>query len=271
MNFPRCSLVVSTYNRPDALELCLESILRQVRLPDEIVIADDGSGPATRQLVEAMKQKTRVPLVHVWQPDEGYQLARIRNRAFAAATGDYLLQVDGDLVLEDHFVIDHLQMSREGTFVSGARAMMDAELTGKLLRKEVSVTDIPRHGRHIGRKYNALRSAALRNLSYYWQRSRRNYKYVLGCNMAFWKKDLLRVNGYDESFKGWGKEDNDLAVRLLNAKVRLRFVKFGAVVYHLHHTVADLSAVPANEEKLLQAIAQQTTYVPAGMNNYLKQ
>ena len=268
MNFPSCSLVVSTYNRPDALELCLESILNQTKLPFEIVVADDGSGEPTRQLVQSMQARSPVPIVHIWQPDDGYQLARIRNRAFAAAKAEYIIQVDGDLILEKHFVQDHLSMGRPNTFISGSRTMMDAELTGRLLKKEVSMNEIPGHRQHLGKRHNAVRSGLLRNLSWMFQRSRRNYKYVLGCNMAFWKKDLLTVNGYNESFKGWGKEDNELAVRLLNAGLELRFIKFGAVVYHLHHKVADLSAVPANEEKLLQAIAQRVTFVPAGMNNY---
>jgi glycosyltransferase involved in cell wall biosynthesis len=268
MKFPSCSLVVSTYNRPDALELCLESIFRQKQLPGEIVVADDGSGPETRELIDAMQAKSPVPIVHVWQPDDGYQLARIRNRAFAAAKGDYIIQLDGDLVLESHFVLDHLAMARPGAFFSGSRTMVDEALTGRLLRKEVTPDEIPRHRQHLGKRHNAVRSVLLRNLSYLFQRSRRNYKYVLGCNMAFWKSDLVKVNGYNESFKGWGKEDNELAVRLLNAGLALRFIKFGAVVYHLYHKVADLSAVPANEEKLLQAIAQGVTFVPAGMNNY---
>lgn len=268
MKFPSCSLVVSTYNRPDALELCIESILRQTQLPNEIVVADDGSGESTRQLVKALEAKSPVPIVHVWQPDDGYQLARIRNRAFAAATGQYIIQLDGDLILEKHFVLDHLSMARPGTFISGSRTMMDEQLTAKLLRKEVGMDEIREQRPHLSKRHNAVRSVILRNLSYLFQQSRRNYKYVLGCNMAFWKQDLLKVNGYNESFKGWGKEDNELAVRLLNAGLKLRFIKFGAVVYHLYHKVADLSAVPANEEKLLQAIAQGVTFVPAGMNNY---
>jgi glycosyltransferase involved in cell wall biosynthesis len=268
MNFPSCSLVVSTYNRPDALQLCLESVFRQTILPHEIVVADDGSGATTRQLVQSMKARSSVPIAHIWQPDNGYQLARIRNRAFAAAKGEYIIQVDGDLILEKHFVQDHLCMSRPGAFVSGSRTMMNAELTGKLLNKEISMNSIPAHRTHLEKRHNAVRSGLLRNLSWLFQRSSRNYKYVLGCNMAFWKKDLLTVNGYNESFKGWGKEDNELAVRLLNAGLQLRFIKFGAVVYHLYHKVADLSAVPANEEKLLEAIAQRVTFVPAGMNNY---
>jgi glycosyltransferase involved in cell wall biosynthesis len=268
MNFPSCSLVVSTYNRPDALELCLESILRQTKLPNEIVVADDGSGESTRRLVQAMQARSPAPVVHVWQPDDGYQLARIRNRAFAAAKGAYLIQVDGDLVLEKHFVQEHLAMSRPGTFIGGSRTMMDEMLTGMLLKKEISMDDIANYRQHLEKRHNAVRSGLLRNLSWLLQRNRYNYKYVLGCNMAFWKKDLVTVNGYNESFKGWGKEDNELAVRLLNAGLGLRFIKFGAVVYHLYHKVADLSAVPANEEKLLQAIAGRVTFVPAGMNNY---
>ncbi|HYE55412.1 MAG TPA: galactosyltransferase-related protein, partial [Chitinophagaceae bacterium] len=202
-------------------------------------------------------------------PDDGYQLARIRNRAFAASHGEYLIQIDGDLVLDKHFVKDHLELSRPGTFISGSRTMLDAELTGMLLKKEVSINDIEQHSRHFGKAHNARRSSFLKNLLYLVQRNRKNYKYVLGCNMAFWKKDLLAVNGYNESFKGWGKEDNELAVRLQNAGVKLRFIKFGAVVYHLHHKVADLSAVPGNEEKLLQTIRDRTTFVSAGMNSYL--
>ena len=269
MNFPTCSLIVSTYNRPDALELCLESILQQTQLPDEIVVADDGSGEPTGQLVQTMQQRSTVPIVHVWQPDDGYQLARIRNRAFAAAKGEYLVQIDGDLVLDKNFILDHLKMSRPGRFVSGSRTMMDSVLTEKLLSGEIKPAAILRYPEHLSKKHNAVRSWPLRVLSYFVQRRSTNYRYVLGCNMAFWKKDLLKVNGYNESFKGWGKEDNELAVRLQNAGCKLRFIKFGAVVYHLHHRVADLSAVPSNEEKLQQTIAQGVTFVPAGMNNYI--
>ena len=271
MKFPLCSLIVSTYNRPDALELCLESILQQTHMPDEIVVADDGSGEPTRLLVEAMQKRSRVPIVHVWQPDDGYQLARIRNRAFAAAKGEYLVQIDGDLILDKYFMRDHLKMSRPGRFVSGSRTMMDSILTEKLLKREINADDIHQYSQHLSKKHNAVRSLPLRILSYIVQRNSTNYKYVLGCNMAFWKKDLLKVNGYNESFKGWGKEDNEMAVRLQNAGCKLRFIKFGAVVYHLYHKVADLSAVPANEEKLMQTIAQRVTFVPAGMNSYIAQ
>ena len=262
MSLPTCSLIVSTYNRPDALRISVESIFRQVQLPDEIIIADDGSGPTTVELINQLKKESPVPIEHVWQEDEGYQLARIRNRAFAAAKYDYIIQIDGD------FVQDHLNMAKPSTFFSGSRTMIDETLTKEVLQKQVHADEIPAKKDHLSKKTNAVRSPFLTQLTYLYQRNDRNYKYVIGCNMAFWKKDLGKVNGYDESFKGWGKEDNDLAVRLQNAGIKLRFIKFGAITYHLHHKVADLSAVPSNEEKLNESIREKRTFVPNGLNKY---
>ena len=252
------------------MKKCVESVFIQTRLPDEIVIADDGSGIETRQLVDSLQNNSPVKIVHVWQEDNGYQLAKIRNRSFAAAKGDYLIQIDGDLILERHFILDHLSMARPQTFVGGSRTMMDEELTQKVLQGEVPIQDMRSHKSHMWQKANSVRSVPLARLAYMYQRHQSNYKYVLGCNMAFWKKDLLAVNGYDESFKGWGKEDNELAVRLQNSGIKLRFIKFGAVTYHLYHKVADLSSMNANEEKLNQTIRKGLTFAPTGMSNYLQ-
>ena len=269
MHTPISSIIVSTYNRPDALKKCMESILFQTRRPSEIVIADDGSGRETKELVEQFQKESPVSVVHVWQEDNGYQLAKIRNRSFAAAKGEYLIQIDGDLVLDRHFIRDHLHMAKPGTFIGGSRTMMDEELTNWVIEGKVPISDIRSYREHLAPKANAVRSEILSRLTYLYQRHKRNYKYVLGCNMAFWKKDILKVNGYDESFKGWGKEDNELSVRLQNAGVKLRFIKFGAVVYHMYHHVADLSFMPLNEEKLRQTIKERLTFAPSGISNYL--
>src|SRR5687767_6702487 len=125
MPAPGCSLIVSTYNRPEALKRCLQSITGQSRLPDEIIIADDGSRSETKQLIDSFKNEIPVALIHIWQPDEGYQLAKIRNKAFSVASKEYLIQIDGDLILHKHFVSDHVRMSKQGVFVSGSRVHMD--------------------------------------------------------------------------------------------------------------------------------------------------
>lgn len=270
MTAKNCSLIISTFNRPDALRRCIESALDQSRMPDEIIIADDGSKDETVQLVASLKASTKVPIVHVWQPDEGYQLARIRNKAFITADTEYLLQVDGDLVLHRDFVADHIRMSTPSAFVSGSRLNMDDTLTRKVLDGSVPLRDIPRHKKHLAKRYNGVHSPVLSRLNYHLQVSPKNYKYVLGCNMAFWKKDLERVNGYNEAFKGWGKEDNDMAVRLTNAGIRLRFIKYGAIAYHLAHPVADLSFVPENESMLYKSLNEKIAFVEAGMSRHGK-
>jgi glycosyltransferase involved in cell wall biosynthesis len=263
-----CSLVISTYNRPSALRLCLESVLQQSLLPAEVIVADDGSGDETRELVNSYAQKFPVPLVHVWQEDHGYQLARIRNKAFAAARFPYIIQIDGDLILHPQFIADHMKAARKGYFISGTRALLNGTTTdnilgsGKLpLKVDLSI---------VGKKYNAIHNRLLSKLIFLFNRGGGNVFYVLGCNMAFWKDDLLKVNGYNEAFMGWGKEDNDIAVRLVNAGVKLRFLKFGGIVYHLYHPELPRSTFAANEEMFRQSIDNKITFVAEGMSRYIK-
>jgi len=244
-------------------------VREQTVLPDEVVIADDGSREDTEALIREWKPSFPVPLHHVWQPDEGYQLAKIRNRAFAAATKDYIIQVDGDLLLHPQFIADHRAAAKRGNFISGARALLSKKVTDALLEKDhfswpAVLSEKP------GKAYNAFRSTTLSRLNGALQRGGKNMHYVLGCNMAFWASDLKTVNGYNEAFTGWGKEDNDIAARLMNAGIRLRFLKFGGIVYHLHHPETARPLLPENEAMLRESIAGKITYVSKGMDQYLE-
>lgn len=259
-------MLISTYNWVPALRLCLESVRTQSVLPDEIIIADDGSGEETEALIDWYRTIFQVPLLHVWQPDNGYQLARIRNKAFAAASGDYIIQIDGDLILHPHFVRDHLAARKPGTFVSGARSMITKEVTEQLLHPDSSQTLIK--WSNLEQKYNAIPSRTLSALNYLFQRGNKNVHYVLGCNMAFWKADLLKVNGYNEDFTGWGKEDNDIAIRLVNSGIKLRFLKFGGIIYHLFHKMSTRLTLVTNEELFKNSIANKVTYIAKGINQY---
>lgn len=264
---PVTSLIISTYNRPPALRLCLESVKSQTILPGEIIIADDGSREETKELVDQYSSIFSIPVKHIWQPDNGYQLARIRNKAFAAAGNDYIIQVDGDLILHPCFIQDHLSISKQGTFVSGARALLDQETTAELLAL-TNYSSIPIKRSGLGKKYNAIHSKLLSTFNYIFQRGTGHVDYVLGCNMAFWKEDLFKVNGYNEEFTGWGKEDNDISIRLINAGVKLRFLKFGGIVYHLYHDERPLERVAANEEIFNESRVKKITSVPKGMGQY---
>lgn len=262
-----CSLIVATYNWPQALELCLESVQLQTVLPQEIIIADDGSGEETRRLIESFAAKSKVPIVHVWHPDEGFQLAKIRNRAMARASAPYIIQIDGDLILHPHFIEDHLHLQERGFFVSGSRVLLSARTTSALLHHRS--LNVEKH--HQGSKnfFNKLRYRAIQNLlSRHYKTGGKNKYYVKGCNMAFWRDDLLLVNGYNEAFTGWGREDSELAIRLINAGIKKKFLKMGGITYHLYHKEASKENEAQNTRMMDEAIAGQVKWAEAGMNQY---
>jgi glycosyltransferase involved in cell wall biosynthesis len=228
------SLCISTYNSPISLGLCLDSVLLQTRIPDEIIIGDDGSTEETKKLIECYKSKFKVPLVHCWHPDEGYRLAAARNNCFRSAKGSYLIQIDGDLILHNRFVNDHVEFAKPNTFLCGGRSLINKKATVSLQHQQSLDWNLITS--NLSKSYNAFRSVSMALLVYLFKRGYRQTKYVIGANMSFWKHDLMRVNGYDENFKGWGKEDNDIAIRLFLAGTKVRFLKHAAITYHLDHS-----------------------------------
>jgi glycosyltransferase involved in cell wall biosynthesis len=263
----KVSLCIATYNWPSALELCLRSVLLQTLMPDEVIIGDDGSTNDTRALIDELRPQFPVPLHHIWQPDEGFRLAQIRNRSFAAASGDYIIQADGDLVLHKDFIKDHLMFARQGVFISGARSLL-SQTASKNLFAEKNIHAVA--GYELEKKHNAIRFLPAAFLNFHLQKGISQVKFVLGANMSFWRADLLKVNGYNEDFTGWGKEDNDLAARLSNAGARLHFLKFAGIIYHLYHKEAPRDKMQQNELLLMQAIREKQTFVANGLNKYLK-
>ncbi|MCE7040122.1 glycosyltransferase family 2 protein [Dyadobacter sp. CY312] len=262
---PKTSLIISTYNWPEALNLCLQSVCSQSVLPDEVIIADDGSTIETFDMIEEMKRRFPVPLVHVWQEDDGFQLAKIRNKAIARASHEYIVQVDGDLILHENFIEDHLELSKPGTFIAGSRVIMSKELSEKLLFSKET-----RMGFFVSGMSNIMNR--------FWIKSLRNYfadhykphdiRKLRGCNMAFWRQDLIRVNGYNEDFFGWGREDNEIAARLINIGVYKRAMKFGGIVFHLYHPEKCRERCIENEQRLAQTVTNKIIYCNRGVNQY---
>lgn len=263
-----CSLCISTYNWPEALRTCLETVRKQRVLPGEIIIADDGSGDETRALIEAFKSICPVPLKHCWQPDEGFRKTFILNQAFAMAAFPLIVTIDGDVMLHENFIADHLRVAKKGRFVCGSRVLMNETLTKKMMLAGGKATP-PLLSPNIKKWYNGVHQPFFAFINRFLQRGVRGYRYALGCNMAIWKDDLIKVNGHNESFTGWGKEDNDLAIRLMNAGVQLRFLKFGGIVYHMYHQQSAMTKLKSNEQLHLQSIRQKITYVEKGMNQYM--
>ncbi|MDE6340308.1 MAG: glycosyltransferase family 2 protein [Muribaculaceae bacterium] len=261
------TLIISTYNRPDALAVCLDSVRKLAVYPDEVIIGDDGSTEETRKIVEEFQKDFPVPLKYIWQEDEGFRLAAIRNKCIAAAKGDYIIQIDGDIFLHPMFVADHLQQARPGFFLKGGRVQLDKARSEQIC-KEGKKPWIHLFSSGIeAKRANTLRFSNL--ASYLAPRYRKNRDNVLGCNMSFYRKDLIAVNGYDEDFTGWGGEDLDLSFRLRNAGIGKRYLKFCALAYHLWHREASMDRSEANHAAARNHRSDSVTYIPRGLSQYL--
>jgi glycosyltransferase involved in cell wall biosynthesis len=254
------SVIVSTYDREDALDAVLRALSRQSDRNFEIVVADDGSGPATARVVREWAARKSVPIKHEWHEDRGFRLAAIRNRAIRASAGAYIVFLDGDCIARRHFVAAHRRLAEPGWFVTGTRILLSRELTDRVLRQGLEPElwgfaswMVHRSRRHLNRfaPLIALRLGLMRKLM------ARRWRGARGSNMAFWRADLEKVDGFDACFDGWGREDSDIFIRLIRAGVRRKDGRFASGVLHLWHPEADRSRLEAND-RLLDEVLHST-------------
>ncbi len=228
----KTSLVITTYNNPLALEKVVASILNQDRPPDEVLIADDGSADATASVVKNFAKKAPFPVIHVWQEDRGFRLAKIRNEAIKKTSGDYLIILDGDCVVNRHFVSNHLRLAERGCFIQGKRILVNKDTvsffdhcSANSIRSLLSMAAMGRISNIHHLVYFPSRNA-FRN---------RKLKGIKGCNMSFFKEDIVAVNGYNEDFVEWGNEDSELACRFFKYGLKKKVHPFMAICFHLWH------------------------------------
>lgn len=236
------ALLISTYDRPEALSAVLNSVAAQTVLPDEILIADDGSDLFTREVIEEFREYSNVTVKHFWQKHEGFQKAVILNKAVAGTKLDYVVQIDGDVVLHKNFIEDHRNAAEAGHFIRGSRVVLD-EFKTKLIIDGDHPLKISSLEKGIHNRINSLRIPFIAPL--FNQYSKRSDN-MHGCNCSFWRLDFVKVNGYNNRFKGWGHEDIELAARFVNAGLSQKKIKMRAVCYHLYHTVAERCSVETN-------------------------
>lgn len=227
------SLIVTTYNNTPFLNLCLKSISELIVMPMEVIVADDGSTDDTKKLINSYKNKISVPLHHVWHEDKGFRLAEIRNKGIRSAKGEYIICIDGDLILNPYFVYDHAKMSRPKTLLQGTRGMLSEDVTGRLIAD--NNTEIKFFSNDIRGGFKTIRAPRLSLLFNFIIRNKYPKAYAKGANMSYYKEDVLAVNGYDQYFMGWGHEDADFNLRMMNNGIKRKFLKQCAVTYHLYH------------------------------------
>jgi glycosyltransferase involved in cell wall biosynthesis len=263
------SVIVSTYNREDALDAVLRALSRQTDRHFEIIVADDGSRPATAGVVRQWAGKAPVPVKHVWHEDRGFRLADIRNRGILASAGAYIIFLDGDCIARPGFVATHRGLAESGWFVTGTRVLLSPGLTDRILqhRLEPEAWALPcwlmrRARREVNRltPLLALRLGSLRKLTASRWRGAR------GANMAFWRKDLEKVDGFDTSFEGWGREDSDIFIRVIRAGVGRKDGRYATGVLHLWHREADRTALATNDHHLVELLRSKRITARRGLS-----
>jgi glycosyltransferase involved in cell wall biosynthesis len=262
-SFP-LAVVVNTYNQPEYLIRVLNALARQTRSPDELLIADDGSGPETRDALATWGKQQSIRCQHIWQEKQGFRRSRILNAAIAQSRSDYIVFLDGDSIPHPRFVDDHRLLSRPGIFVQGHRALIE--------QKGAAYFGLGSFGRD---RRKVLWGRQLRGLkhAYRWptplRRVRTDLRGVRGCNLAVWRSDLVRVNGYNEAFIGWGREDSELSVRLMNSGLQRSDVRGWALCYHLWHAPVSREGLPVNDRLLADALSTKATRCDVGLDGYL--
>ncbi|MDF9789242.1 glycosyltransferase family 2 protein [Polynucleobacter sphagniphilus] len=248
------SLIVATYNRPDALHLVLQSLETQTDKNFEVIIADDGSKDDTRSLINEFKSKSSLSIIHAWHEDLGFRLAGVRNLATKQSRGEYLIFLDGDCIVQPDFIAMHRMLAESNHMVTGGRVLLDKKLTNYLLKigkwnfesfkKNLLIYRLNGQINKVLAFYIKFGNFSWRNYpNFVWRR-------IKGCNLACWKSDAIAIGGFDETITGWGHEDADFVFRLFDNGITRKSGSWATEVLHLYHPMSNKENAEENEQKV---------------------
>lgn len=234
----KASVIFSTYNSEAWLEKTIWGFSAQEETDFEIIIADDGSKPATKELIDALRPQVKMPIIHVWQEDNGFQKSQILNKAILAATTDYLIFTDGDCIPRQDFVSTHLQFREKGYFLSGGYFMLPMEtsvaitkddiLSGRCFRLEW----LTKHG--LKSSYKNVKLAVHGFTASFLNWITPTKATWNGHNASGWKEDLVAINGFNQDMQ-YGGQDRELGERLFNKGLKSKQIRYSAICVHLDH------------------------------------
>ena len=261
------SIIVSTYNQPKMLNIVLAALENLNNKKFEVVIADDGSNSETKELIDKLKCNLTYNLKHVWQEDDGFRAAAARNKAVADSVGEYLIFLDGDCVVLPSYLDEHIRLRELGWFVRGNRAMLSEKFTQKVLDENIPIhtfTKLTWFKHRLRNNLKRLLPLYHFPLGIYRKFKSKDWYGVKTCNLGVWRKDFELVNGFDERYTGWGREDADLAVRLFNNGIKRKEGIYSTCVLHLWHPESSRERLDANDSLLHQHIVNKTKFTNYG-------
>ncbi|MFT4611933.1 MAG: glycosyltransferase involved in cell wall biosynthesis [Glaciecola sp.] len=260
------TLVMPTYNWVQALELVLLSLKNQTQLPDEVIIADDGSTQETRLLIESFKKDFSRPIKHVWHEDIGSTKEVILNKAIAIAQGNYIIQIDGDCIMHHKFIEDHISAIEQRTYLFGSRVNLKDYVIPKIYQKKKITFSFFSKG--LIKRARGLHIPVLANR---FKRKLSMSKKIRGCNFSYWKQDFIDVNGYNEDMVGWGRDDTELVLRMMHNNVYGKRLKFKGIIYHIWHKQASKTGLNINNTIQANTQDNKLVWCENGIDKYLSE
>ena len=254
----KIDIVISAYNNPEAIIQILSRIESGSHTPTSISIADDGSIDSNSSKVKEFLKDFSIKTNYYWHEDVGFRKARILNCSLQNCRSDYIVFLDGDCLPHRHFLKDHLAMAEKGYLTQGRRCFVSEKSVPQLLERKTTLLKLALSGKVSG----LLKSVRLPTP--YIKRNKTMYG-LLGCNLGVWRDDLIKINGFDEEYEGWGREDSDLCARLYNLGISRKMVYGRALVYHLNHPENDRGNLTKNDELLNETLRSGKIWCPKGM------
>lgn len=268
----KIAVIITTYNRPSALAAVLLALQNQSLKNFEVLVADDGSTSETASLIHTLQAQLSYKLQHIWQKDEGFQAAKIRNKAVAATNSDYLIFIDGDCIPQPNFINKHMSLAESAWLVAGNRILLNSRFTNQVLTTQQNIYNKSLWywlaNRISGNCNRILPLLSLSNGKWRKLKSKK-WRGIKTCNLGLWRKDFITVNGFDENYSGWGYEDSDLVIRLIRSGIRCKSGKFATAVLHLWHKEHDRSNTDTNYQRLMAIENSSNILATTGINQYL--
>jgi len=258
------AVIVSTYNAPEMLRLALNGYKQQTDRHFRIYIADDGSTSETKDVIDAFRITSPMPVKHVWHADKGFRKSRIHNKVITQLQDKYVLFTDGDCIPMPGLIAVHRRIARQDCFVSGSRILLSQEFSHRLKIQETVNTYIGLFQYLRWRSRGKINRLLPLLLPPHASAPHERLDGIRGCHLACWRANLQTVNGFDESFEGWGREDSDLAARLLHAGIR-RVDLRGTPVLHLWHREEPRHRLQENDDMLHECLASKRIRARTGL------
>jgi len=228
------AVILTTYQRPEHLKRSLFSLSLQRGVAGrfEVVVADDGSRDSTASVVRDFALTASFPVRWITHEHRGFRVALCRNDGARASTAPYLLFSDGDCIFPADHLRKHLLARRRGVVRAGDCLRLAEEATQRLDTTAIAAGQYHRWATQADRR--RLLQKRLKERCYQLMRHRFKPK-LTGWNIGIFRRDFEAVNGFDESFVGWGCEDDDLAIRLRRAGRRIISALAHTHGYHMWH------------------------------------